>query len=213
MFRKRSILILATSFLMIFCFSFLSFAEIITLKSGKTVEGKIVEETDKYVKIIFMGTTLTYWREDIESIDKQTVEIKIKSDNAQFIPDFLKNLVPLEDSIEKVVRGMASKMMDVTTEKLENRDILQKSVSDIENVIAEIERLSVQDYDCNELKRISIKIGNGAVRQLRSGARYFSTTDERKNYWQEYIQELDRQNKEYNNKRLAILDKLRVKNQ
>lgn len=213
MFRKRSILILATSFLMIFCFSFLSFAEIITLKSGKTVEGKIVEETDKYVKIIFMGTTLTYWREDIESIDKQTVEIKIKSDNAQFIPDFLKNLVPLEDSIEKVVRGMASKMMDVTTEKLENRDILQKSVSDIENVIAEIERLSVQDYDCNELKRISIKIGNGAVRQLRSGARYFSTTDERKNYWQEYIQELERQNKEYNNKRLAILDKLRVKNQ
>lgn len=213
MFRKRLILILATSFLMIFCFSFLSFAEIITLNSGKTVEGKIVEETEKYVKIIFMGTTLTYWREDIESIDKQTVEIKIKSDNAQFIPDFLKKLVPLEDSIEKVVRGMASKMMDITIEKLENRDILQKSVSDIENAIAEIERLSVQDSDCNELKRISIKIGNGAVRQLRSGTRNFSTTDERKNYWQEYIQELDRQNKEYNNKRLAILDKLSVKNQ
>lgn len=211
MFKKKIILTLVTSFIMVFCFSFSSFSAIITLKSGQTVKGTIVEETDKYVKIIFMGIPLTYWRENIASIDRQTVEIKIKVDNAQAVPDFLKALVPLEDKIEKTVRGMASKMMDITKERLENRDILQKSVKDIESAIAEIEKLNVQDSACNELKRISVKIGNGAVRQLRSGTRNFSSTDERKNYWQSYIQELDAQNKEYNNKREAIMDKLNPK--
>ncbi len=49
------------------------FAEIITLKSGKTVEGKIIERTDKFVKIDFQGVPLTYFKDEIESIDNQTL--------------------------------------------------------------------------------------------------------------------------------------------
>ncbi|MFC1674603.1 tol-pal system YbgF family protein [Candidatus Omnitrophota bacterium] len=47
------------------------FAETVTLKSGETIEGKIVEKTDKYIKIDFEGVSLTYWLEDIESIGGQ----------------------------------------------------------------------------------------------------------------------------------------------
>jgi hypothetical protein len=45
------------------------YAETIVLKSGKTVEGKIIEKTDKYIKIDFQGVPLTYFIDEIESID------------------------------------------------------------------------------------------------------------------------------------------------
>jgi len=45
------------------------FAETIILKSGKEIEGKIIEKTDKYIKLDFKGILLTYYVEDIESID------------------------------------------------------------------------------------------------------------------------------------------------
>lgn len=44
------------------------FAEDIILKSGKTIEGKIIEKTDEYVKVDFNGVPLTYFFDDIESI-------------------------------------------------------------------------------------------------------------------------------------------------
>lgn len=44
------------------------FPETIILKSGNKIEGKIIERTDKYIKIDFEGVPLTYFPEDIESI-------------------------------------------------------------------------------------------------------------------------------------------------
>ncbi len=46
-----------------------SFAEKIYLKSGKIIEGKIFEKTDKYIKVIFEGVPLTFWRDEIEKIE------------------------------------------------------------------------------------------------------------------------------------------------
>lgn len=46
-------------------------ADTIVLKSGKTVEGKIIERTDKYIKIDFQGVLLTYFNDDIRSIREQ----------------------------------------------------------------------------------------------------------------------------------------------
>jgi len=52
---------------------FLSFssvyAETVLLKSGKSVEGKLIEKTDKYIKIDFQGVPLNYFLDEIESID------------------------------------------------------------------------------------------------------------------------------------------------
>lgn len=57
--------------MVIFCiyFSTITYAETIVLKSGKTIEGKIIEKTDEYIKIDFFGVALTYYLSDIESID------------------------------------------------------------------------------------------------------------------------------------------------
>ncbi len=53
------------------------FAETIVLKSGKTIEGKIIEKTDKNIKIDFYGVTLTYSLDEIQSIGTQNIEQKM----------------------------------------------------------------------------------------------------------------------------------------
>lgn len=57
--------------------SFLSFvfAETIVLKSGKKVEGKKIEQTDDYIRIDFYGVPLTYYFDEIESIDGVTINL------------------------------------------------------------------------------------------------------------------------------------------
>jgi len=59
------------------------FAEIITLKSGGTVEGEIIEKTDKYVKIDFQGVKLKYFMDEIKDIDGQRT---VSSDGNHFPP-------------------------------------------------------------------------------------------------------------------------------
>jgi hypothetical protein len=58
-------------FILIFlvCLPVSTFAETVVLKSGKTVEGKVVEKNDKYVKIDFQGVILTYFNDEIQSIE------------------------------------------------------------------------------------------------------------------------------------------------
>ncbi|MCX5699489.1 MAG: tetratricopeptide repeat protein [Candidatus Omnitrophica bacterium] len=63
--KKKRLLIL----LLVLFFPVSIFAEIIVLKSGKTVEGKFIEKTDKYIKIDFQGVPLIYYIDEIESID------------------------------------------------------------------------------------------------------------------------------------------------
>lgn len=50
-----------------------SFAETIVTKSGQTIEGKLIEKTDKYIKIDFEGVPLTYFFDEVESIDGEKV--------------------------------------------------------------------------------------------------------------------------------------------
>ena len=64
--RRGRLFILA----LIIClfFPLVTFSETIVLKSGKTVEGKLIEKTDKYIKIDFQGVPLTYYLDEIESV-------------------------------------------------------------------------------------------------------------------------------------------------
>lgn len=45
------------------------FAESIVFKSGKTMEAQIIEKGDEYIKVDFLGLPITYYFENIESID------------------------------------------------------------------------------------------------------------------------------------------------
>lgn len=46
-----------------------SFAETVYLKNGKAINGRILETTDKYVRIEFEGVPLTYYFNEIEKIE------------------------------------------------------------------------------------------------------------------------------------------------
>ncbi|MCX5668949.1 MAG: hypothetical protein NTX89_02345 [Candidatus Omnitrophica bacterium] len=76
--NKRSIILVLIIYI---CFSGSSFAETILLKSGRTVEGKLIKKTDEYIKIDFQGMPLTYYLEDIESIDGEKVILDNKQEN------------------------------------------------------------------------------------------------------------------------------------
>lgn len=53
----------------VFIFACAAQADVIYLKNGKIVEGRIVEQTDKYIKIDFLSTTLLYWSDEIDKIE------------------------------------------------------------------------------------------------------------------------------------------------
>lgn len=65
------------------------------LKSGQQIEGKIIERTDKYVKIDFNGAPLTYFFDEISEINGEkavslTVDKKsISDDSSQLVGDII----------------------------------------------------------------------------------------------------------------------------
>lgn len=78
------LLLLTTSCL---CFPVFIFAETIILKSGKIIEGKIIERTDKYVKIDFYGVALTYFLDEIQNIGEQEAERLSKPTTSPTVPE------------------------------------------------------------------------------------------------------------------------------
>ncbi|MFA6282429.1 MAG: hypothetical protein WCY05_08040 [Candidatus Omnitrophota bacterium] len=87
------------------------FAETIVLKSGKTIEGKILEKTDKYIKVDTEGIAITYYLDDIASID---------GNSAMFSS---KQVAPIQN---KVVTEKQNQDNDVT----DHQDIFKKRLSD-----------------------------------------------------------------------------------
>jgi len=73
---KNNLLILLLTLVLFFPVSV--FAETIVLKSGKTVEGKLIEKTDKYIKIDFQGVPLTYYLDEVESVDEVKQDFPLK---------------------------------------------------------------------------------------------------------------------------------------
>lgn len=58
------------------------FAEVITLRNGKVVEGDIVEDNDQFIKVSIHGMKLTYYKDQIRSIGaKSKSSLKSKSSN------------------------------------------------------------------------------------------------------------------------------------
>lgn len=52
-----------------------TFAETIVLKTGKTVKGKLIEKNNKYIKIDFHGVPLTYYLDEIKSVDGKSIKV------------------------------------------------------------------------------------------------------------------------------------------
>lgn len=62
------------SFILFFCFYITAFssAETVYLKSGKVMEGKIIEKTEKYIKMDYYGVELTYWMDEIDRVEDKS---------------------------------------------------------------------------------------------------------------------------------------------
>ncbi len=124
MLKKSGILVL----LIFMCFSFSSFAEVIVFKSGKTVEGKLLEKTDKYIKIDFEGVPLTYFFDEIATLNGQPVNIEDKTVVVEIVnPEYAKAPNPnenieidqnssVEDILKKVNYYYASRDYDKAIE-------------------------------------------------------------------------------------------------
>ncbi len=74
--NKRFAIVLLIGSSIIFCSTF-AFAETIVFKSGQTVDTKIIEKTDKYIKVEAgnSGTVLSYPIEQIERIDGKEIAL------------------------------------------------------------------------------------------------------------------------------------------
>lgn len=75
--KNNHLVLLLTALL---CLPASIFAETIVLKSGNTVEGKIIEKTDKYIKINFEGVPITYYLNEIESVTGTNQDLSSKKE-------------------------------------------------------------------------------------------------------------------------------------
>ena len=67
-----------------FGLSFLASPEIIKLKNNDVIEAEIIERTDEYIRIDFQGVGITYYIEDIESIDGEKISLSSEEEILTF---------------------------------------------------------------------------------------------------------------------------------
>lgn len=71
--KKREIILMVVFLVWLFCLPRGSCAETILLKTGQTIEGSLIERTDKCIKISFQGVPVTYFFDEIDAIDGMKV--------------------------------------------------------------------------------------------------------------------------------------------
>ena len=54
-----------------------SFADTVTLKSGKQIEGKILERSSDLIRIDIEGVTITYFITDVEAINQEKINLPV----------------------------------------------------------------------------------------------------------------------------------------
>lgn len=72
--KSKRIIFLTIILCQVFLVCTITFSETIRLKTGKIIEGEILEKTDDYIKIDFLGLPITYYAKEIENIEVKSVE-------------------------------------------------------------------------------------------------------------------------------------------
>lgn len=208
----------------------LAFPDSIILKSGETIEGKIIEETNSYVKIDYVGVSLTYWKDDIKEIEKsnelgsskeppvqaepenEIVTIKIKNkivSSGKDTREFIGKLDFSWQNIQKIISNAQTQISNITETNLtnEHRNILQTAIADIKNEITKIKALKAPS-GCEELQKFAIASGDTQTKQFSDGLAGISTVEGLSKYWQDYTLELGKVEEKYNKERQKVLDKI-----
>ena len=157
--HRKNIKLVFISLCVILFFSNISFAETIVLKSGKTVEGKIVNRTNEYTEVEFMGVKLKYFNSQIETI-KETkpssgsqpqagelplISIKIKGSNTNTaeelgVADFVSRLDSINSTIDSMIGEGMNKVIDSKAVKItdEQRKSIENVISAAKGKIADV---------------------------------------------------------------------------
>lgn len=150
------------------CYPFMIFAETIVLKSGKTIEAKIIERRDEYIKIEYYGVPLTYFFDEIESIDGEkpvpfSEEIDIEQDNnRQKVLEFLNKLDAVQKEAYKRKQSKTALIDTFQNNQEKIQEIILEIIDIFEQEIDQLKRLSTPK-SCETLKDLAIKFAESTI--------------------------------------------------
>ncbi|MFH1354943.1 MAG: hypothetical protein ABIH19_02200 [Candidatus Omnitrophota bacterium] len=112
-----------------------AFADLIVLKNGDTVEGKVIEEAKDYVKIERVGIELTYFSEEIESVEIEPEPLNWPS------KEYLEQLNYFIETSAPVIAAKMNKLSKIQDDE-ELRDSTQEEITgEINKASAQMEML------------------------------------------------------------------------
>lgn len=181
-------------------------AETLTLSSGKTFQGKIVEETDTYIALEQEGVTIKYSKDDIVRINRkptslepvvpvvkrvanasssdELIKITLKEDPNKDLPRFVKKLDDLKQEIGGIAESAKGKLSALGGEALtaDHRAIMEEALDAMQQKVALLRHLTVPPA-ARELRNVAIKIVDLQARYFSAPADTFKTVEQLKEYW------------------------------
>lgn len=126
-------------------FPALIFAEIIVLKSGQSIEGKLIEKKDKYIKIDFQGVPLTYFFDEIDSIDGKKIQPPAKEQLKE----------PLKTVDEKILESKNADTLAEVNVYLNTGEVIKGKLTKKTNDIIVIEKQgNILTFNASEVAKI-----------------------------------------------------------
>lgn len=105
-------------------------AEVLVLKNGRRAEGKVVESTKEYIKIDVEGATVTFYRDEIESIEKIVPAIIVKDEQQK------------KEVLEKVINEKKADRIYLMDEKV--RQSKKIGIRRASSIVSEAEEVGVK---------------------------------------------------------------------
>ena len=143
--------------LVIVLFAFPVFAETVELKNGQTIEGKIVANDGNKVQVDFNGVVLTFWMDEIVSIDKKPVAGLIR-DVESGTSASKEETTELSSKVPKSAFFMGEQQTSVINDIVRNgwkkSDVATTLLVQNKGELARTKESLVQDQEGNEIEKI-----------------------------------------------------------
>lgn len=153
------------------CSPLVSFADTVVLKSGQVIEGKIIENTAKFVKMDFDGVELTYFKDEIASVKQKSTANVASKELTSLYEAFQssKNVVENKDLSVEPIELVQS---DIGVESQPNMDVAAQSKGDtsastMQAALAQLPK-EYQEMVKSNLKNMSTSDGAGQAPSANS---------------------------------------------
>jgi hypothetical protein len=192
-----------------------AFSDTLLLKSGKSVEGKIIEETDTYVTIEYASIPLKYWKDEVQKITKSSsaaqpitsqptsqpssragtvkiVDITIKEDPKEEIAAFARMLEEKRIEAGSALSEVKSKIEgDITRDGRisdTNRQFFRESLEIARNKVNQMKSIRTPAA-CKDLRDYALRVAEAELEQFASALSSLNTYADLMTYWKDYPKE------------------------